>query len=147
MGSPRWALSEPLPIPLFGPDPDPDPFAASFLAPGAYDRARPFALEVFAQLPEGAQLWLEAPVGLIAALHARSPFVRMVGDRAFVPIGAHGRRRLGPGLFPARSLNPIRLLVNIPAKARKHGGEIAVSQLYEEFEVGRVTFRVGSREP
>lgn len=147
MGSPGWALSEPLPIPLFGPDPDPDPFAASFLAPGAYDRARPFTLEVCARLPEGAQLWLEAPVGLITALHALSPFVRIVGDRAFVPIGAHGCRRIGSGLFPARSLNPIRLLVNMPPEARKHGGEIAVRQLYEELEVGRVTFRVGSPKP
>jgi hypothetical protein len=113
-----------------------------FFAPGAYDRERPFALEVLAQLPEGATLWLEGPATLIDGLHAHSPFVRRAADRAAIPLAPHGRRRLGPGLFPARSKNPMKLVLELPAQARRHGGEVAVRQLYEDFEVGRVTFRL-----
>jgi hypothetical protein len=120
----------------------PDHVAFSFSAPGAYDRPRPFALEVLASLPEGARVWLDAPVALLDALRARSPFVRIAGDRGLVPLARNSRHRLGPGLFPERSQHPMRLLLQVSADARRHGGEVAVRQLYKDVEVGRVTFRL-----
>ena len=119
-----------------------DHLALEFVAPGAYDRPRPFALEVLAQLPYGARAWLEAPVTLLAALRAHSPLVRVAGDRGLLRLMPHGRWRLGPGVFPERSRNALRLLLHVPPAARARGGEIAVRQLYEDVEVGRVTFRL-----
>jgi hypothetical protein len=36
----------------------------------------------------------------------------------------------------------MRLLLQVSADARRHGGEVAVRQLYKDVEVGRVTFRL-----
>jgi hypothetical protein len=131
---------------LFGGAVPPDLVTFSFVAPGAYDRPRPFALEVLPSLPEGAQAWLDAPVALLDALRARSPFVRIAADRGLVTLTRHSRHRLGPGLFAARVRHQMRLLVQAPADVRRYGGEVAVRQLYEDVEVGRVTFRL-RREP
>jgi hypothetical protein len=131
---------------LFGGAVPADHIAFSFVAPGAYDRPRPFALEVLASLPEGAQVWLDAPVALLDALRARSPFVRIAADRGLIPLARHSRHRLGPGLFAARARHQLRLLLQASADARRYGGEVAVRQIYEDVEVGRVTFRL-RREP
>lgn len=131
---------------LFGGAVPPDLVTFSFIAPGAYDRPRPFALEVLPSLPEGAQVWLDAPVGLLDALRARSPFVRIAADRGLVPLARHGRHRMGPGVFPAGARHQMRVLVQASTDVRRYGGEVAVRQLYEDVEVGRVTFRL-RREP
>jgi serine protease len=104
-------------------------------------------LEVVARLPKGAKVLLEAPLHLIDAMQERSPFVKLEEKSrvARIPINPHGSRLLGEVLFPAKSRNKLRLLVHIPEELRKNEYEIFVRQLYQNEEVGRVTWRLAPR--
>ncbi|MDX1547282.1 MAG: hypothetical protein R3247_09860, partial [Rhodothermales bacterium] len=138
-----------------------------FLAPGAPDRARPMRLEIGGKLPEGAELWLEAPVRLLDALgtggqyepmeidreedeHRDADFLRrLLGeppdeDREVmgVRLNPHGRSLFRDVLFPARSRSRLRLLVHIPEEGRRYAYEVFARQLYEGQEVGRITWRI-----
>lgn len=118
--------------------------ALPFLSPGAPDKARRFGLEVVARLPEGAQLRVEVPLNLLDALEPR-PCVLQVDRRrkvAIVALRPSGRQRLGEAVLPARSRSALRLLVQVPKPQRKFAYEVAVRQLYEREEVGRVTWRL-----
>jgi len=90
-------------------------------------------------------VWLEVPVSLLGD---RLPFVEMDKDRQTgrVPIGPHGRTTLPPAVFPAKSRSRCRLLVHVPPEYRERDYEVYVSQLYEGFEVGRVTWRIAVRK-
>ena len=133
------------------PDPpagDPPNYVAlPFLVPGTPDRARRMRLEVVARLPKGAKVLLEAPLHLIDAMQERSPFVKLEEKSrvAWIPINPHGSRLLGEVLFPAKSRNKLRLLVYIPEELRKNEYEVFVRQLYQNEEVGRVTWRLAPR--
>jgi hypothetical protein len=125
---------------------DPEDYVAlPFLAPGAPDKARLMRLEVVAKLPEGARVFLELPQYLIDAIQERSPFVKFDeknGDVAWLPVNPHGRKMLGEAVFPAKSRMKLRLLVHIPKEYRENEYDVFVRQLYEEEEVGRVTWRL-----
>jgi hypothetical protein len=116
--------------------------AMKFLAPGANDRTRRFCLEVLAKLPRGSRLQVEAPLALLQAMQAASPWTIVDGDRGRVPINPHGRHRLGCAYFPPKHAFPLRLLVHVPEEFRGHRYDVAVRQLYEAEEVGRVTWRL-----
>ena len=64
--------------------------AMKFLAPGANARTRRFCLEVLAKLPRGSRLQVEAPLALLQAMQAASPWTIVDGDRGRVPINPHG---------------------------------------------------------
>jgi hypothetical protein len=115
-----------------------------FIVPGAPDRDRPFVLEVDAHLPEGGRLWLEAPDELLYALRARSPFARVTTNGGLLSLPAHGRRRFGPGTLTAGTQHRVRLTADVRPERRRLGGEVSVRQLYEDVEVGRVTFRLAT---
>ncbi len=125
--------------------------ALRFLAPGAPDRARRLALEVMAKLPEDASAALEVPLGLYELLHERHQLgTASIDPRravAVIRVNPHGRTRLGDVLFPARSRWSLRLLVQIPAEKRKRVYQIAVRQLWEREEVGRVTWQLQPKRP
>lgn len=74
--------------------------AMNFLAPGANDRTRRFCLEVLTKLPRGSRLQVEAPLALLQAMQAVSPWTIVEGDKGRVPINPHGRHRLGCAYFP-----------------------------------------------
>jgi serine protease len=115
-----------------------DAYEFEFDAPGAYDSERTFQLVVGSQLPFGSQMLLEAPLDLLSR---RLAVVEREGNRGRVSIGIYGRTTLPAVLFPAKSRSHCRLLVQVPRnRARDH--EVYVSQLYEGFEVGRVTWRI-----
>jgi serine protease len=124
--------------------------ALEFLAPGAPDKARYMALEVLGKLPEGARAMLEVPVVFYEMLHARHQLgkVAMNPDctTAFIPVNPHGRMRFGEVLFPAKSRMNLRLLVHIPDTHRKRTYRIAVRQIWEGEEVGRVTWQLQPRQ-
>jgi len=44
--------------------------------------------------------------------------------------------------FPAKARIPMRLLVRVPKELQKHDFEICARQMYENEEVGRVTWRL-----
>jgi serine protease len=113
-----------------------------FIAPGANDRTRRFCLEVLAKLPRGSRLEIEAPLALLQAMQAVTPWTVVTGDVGRVPINPHGRHRLGCAYFPPKHAFPFKLLAHIPEAFRVHRYDVAVRQLYEGEEVGRVTWRL-----
>ena len=139
-------------------DPDAEGLVAlPFLVPGAFDRARPMGLEIRSRLPAGARVLLEAPAYLARRLDERAIRVddREDHDRGDendrrdvvrVAVPAAGIRRFDDLPLPAREAARLRLLVEIPEEHRQREFEIAVRQLYEDDEVGRVTWRLVSPE-
>jgi hypothetical protein len=124
--------------------------ALKFLAPGAPDKARYMALEVMGKLPEGAKALLEVPLNLYELLHECHQVGNVSIDRkrgvALIPVNPHGRTRFGEVLFPAKSRAALRLLVHIPEKRRKETYQIAVRQIWEREEVGRITWRLQPKQ-
>jgi hypothetical protein len=120
-----------------------DTYGFEFAVPGAVDADRYFQLAVGARVPPGARVWLEAPVALLG--HAGPLADVDTGRRtARVPVGPHGRTTFSRVLLPARSRSRCRLLVQLPRGRRDRDDEAYVSQLYEGFEVGRITWRIAA---
>ena len=123
--------------------------ALSFLAPGAPDKARPMALEVIGSLPEGARAMLEVPLGFRELLQELHQAGQVSIDRkrgvARLAVNPHGRMYFGEVIFPARSRMAFRLLVEIPERYRRQTFRIAVRQIWECIEVGRVTWQLQSK--
>ena len=117
-----------------------DAYDFEFAAPGAADRDRYFQLAVGSHLPPGSRVWLEAPAALLEHL----PIVEADTARgiARIPVEPHGRTTLPPMLFPERSRSRCRLLLQVSRADRDRDHEVYVSQLYKDFEVGRMTWRI-----
>jgi serine protease len=120
-------------------------YAFEFVAPGAADADRYFELSVGSRLPSGSRVWLETPVSLV---RDRLPSVDVDEEHQTgrVPIGAHGRTTLPPVMLPTKSRSRCHLLVEVPGEYREDEYEVYVSQLYKDFEVGRVTWRIAPRQ-
>lgn len=124
---------------------DPANFVAlPFQAAGAPDRARRMRLEVAGRLPKGTVVELEMPREFAQLLRVRTLPDRGAKRRreVRVPVNPNGRTTFLEVAFPAKARIPLRLLVNIPKAVRKHSFEIFARQLYENEEVGRVTWRL-----
>jgi hypothetical protein len=119
-----------------------DAYALEFEARGDPDNERPFQLVVGAALPSGGRVLLDAPLHLLDT--GRLPVVEKEGLRGRVPVGAHGRTRLPAVVFPQKTRERCRLFVRMPPDRDQHH-DIYVSQLYEGFEVGRITWRIVPR--
>jgi serine protease len=131
------------------PDPAVDPafVVLPFLAPGTPDQARRMDLEIVAKLPPHARIRLEVPLRLMDVLEERPEFkVDKKRGVAVLPVNPFGRFRLGEIVFPAKSANPMRLLVHIPENYRDRPYEVFARQLFEGQEVGRVTWRLARPE-
>lgn len=123
--------------------------ALKFLVPGAPDKARYMALEVMGKLPEGAKAMLEVPLTFFELLHKVHQLGKVSIDRkhavAHIPVNPHGRMRFGEVLLPAKSRTALRLLVQIPGERRKDTYQVAVRQIWEREEVGRVTWQLQNK--
>ncbi|HKO58993.1 MAG TPA: S8 family serine peptidase [Thermoanaerobaculia bacterium] len=106
----------------------------AFLAPGAPDADREMTLEVLSTLPREARVSLELPAALFGAAQEQ------IQQRP--SINPSGATRIGRFRFPRHSRNELRLEIEIPEALRIHPHQIAVRQLYEGQEVGRVTWRL-----
>ncbi len=131
------------------PDPNADPAVLDFIVAGSPDAARLFDLEIQQHLPEGVRVDLEVPKALLAVLpkvgfasrkldnrSARArlalPFVRGI-PLCSVRLGAGARHRC-------------RLLVHgAPALARGLH-RLAIRQVFDGIEVGRVTWGLRVRK-
>ena len=118
--------------------------ALDFLVTGAPADGLVMGLEVIASLPEGARARLEAPLHLLDALGAIVPQVEVDRERGagLLPVAGQRCQRLGETFLSAGYRAPCRLLVHIPRESRELAFEIAVRQLFEGVEVGRVTWRL-----
>ena len=125
--------------PMLSVDPE-DAFEFEFAAPGAYNAERYFQLRVDGTLPPDAQVWLEFPLTLFSG-HVPLMNIDTARQTGQVVIG-HAGATLPAALFPAKSRARCRLLVRIPRRLRDEDWDVYVSQLYEGFEVGRITWRI-----
>lgn len=130
------------------PDPTADPMALGFQIGGAPDKTRVFDFEILQRLPRGAQVWLELPLGL-AYKFAEGRLWRMEIDR---------KRQVSRIQLPTEPRTPVcgvrlaagtrleaRFLVMGPRRGRSIGHNLAIRQLFDGFEVGRVTWQFGGR--
>lgn len=122
-------------------------FELSFLATGPFDQARPMQLEFAGKLPAGSRLVLEAPRYFLIAAQEHSPNLELDKKKrvSLLPLNPYGQRLLREILFPAKARIPLKLRVQIPRERLKSSYEVFVRQLYQNEEVGRVTWRLGSR--
>jgi serine protease len=113
-----------------------------FLAPGAFDKARPMQLELIARLPHQAKMLWEMPLAFLDLVKERFPNAEIDEKRgvARVPVRPTGKFALPPVPFPAKSRSRMRLLVAIPKELRGEQYQVAVRQVWEKQEVGRVTW-------
>ncbi len=124
--------------------------ALKFLAPGAPDKARHMELEVIGKLTDGARAALEVPLVFYELLHERNQLGKVSIDRkravALIPVNRRGLISFGEVLFPVKSRTALRLLVQIPEVHRKQTYQIAVRQIWEHEEVGRVTWQLQPKQ-
>lgn len=126
------------------PDPGGDPVVLPFLIAGAPDRAREFDLEVIRRLPAGAELWLEIGLAVVGQISERAQWKGEV-DRK------RARVRLQLPAVPRLPLCGIRLGKGARHEARMlvrggrnidfRGNEVAVRQVFDKQEMGRVSWR------
>jgi hypothetical protein len=134
------------------PSPNAEPpgyVALPFMAAGAPDRGRRMRLEIMPYLPAGAEIVLELTPEFAELLRVRPrpmPLefkTKSHGSRVvYIPINYCGCMQFPEVVFPAKARIPLRLLVRIPEAMRHHEFELYARQLYEDEEVGRITWRL-----
>ncbi|MDQ1814260.1 S8 family serine peptidase [Massilia sp. CCM 9210] len=127
----------------------PDFKALEFIAPGAPDRGREMALEVVGRLPPGAGALLEMPLVFFRMLQARQLAADAIIDQergvARIAVNPNRRTNFGDVLFPAKSRMAFRLLIRIPEENRDQTFQVFVRQVWQQQEVGRVTWQLQPR--
>ena len=117
-----------------------------FVVAGAFDTSHMFVLETIARLPANSRAMIEVPGWLADALrpHPCEGKVDAKSRAVRIPFSPSGQHRLGTAVLHAKSLADCQLLVKIPETERKRNAyEVAIRQVYEGVEVGRVTWRLG----
>lgn len=131
----QWPFGEYVPLP--------------FLITGAWDKPRPFVLETQAELPEGSRMALQVPQWLGRGLKPGPTEFEEIEERNTDPregqrlrLSLHPQRthHLGEIELPAQTAEASHMLVNIPAHRHVRPHKIIIRQLYEEREVGRITW-------
>ncbi len=125
-------------------DPDaPDPAVLPFLIAGAPDRPRRFDLELHLHFAEGARAMLEVPMELGKAFLEGRRWKYEV-DRKKQVIRLHlptVPRLFVPGVYLGKSArHKCRFVIEGVKKAVQKGNRVAIRQLFEQQEVGRVTW-------
>jgi len=129
-------------------DPSADPAVLDFLVAGSPDAARVFDLEIQQQLPPGVKVELEVPKALLAVLPKTGFASRKLDERSArlgLPL-VRGIPLCGVRLG-ARARHRCRLLVRGAPGLSRGLYRLAIRQLFNGVEVGRVTWglRVGKR--
>jgi hypothetical protein len=120
-----------------------------FAAVGAPDKARHAHLRIVDLLPEGYRLFLQIPASLRAwAIDAVGPCEadrpeshELGGGLELIALKPWGSSLRGLPL-PARSRVQLAIVVQVPAPELIAPGSITVSQVLDDLEVGRVTWRL-----
>jgi len=131
------------------------PFGHAHLIPlrfhitGAWDKARVFALETHAELPEGSRVALQVPHwlgrGLKPAPNEFEEFEDTESDledrrKLRVPLHAHGTQHLGEIELPINTAALSHMLVHIPTERHVQSHKVIIRQLHGKREVGRITW-------
>jgi hypothetical protein len=152
--------SPPPPPPLPSPLPKKKWRLIEFISPGLPKITKKMHLEVIAYLPEGGEAVLEVPSLFGEALPNEIGFRvpefwkrEIDKNRKFIlvdqkkklhlfPVNPNGITKLEEVEFPADSISNLKLYVYIPEKYEKQHYTIAVRQMLEGNEIGRVTWRL-----
>jgi hypothetical protein len=115
-----------------------------FISPGVPDRNKVMELQVRTKLPKGAYTMLEMPFGWKRDVFKGSPYIRTNLKRkiSYRDLTPDGITRITGINFRAKSVTPLRLYVFIPPESRKKSFLVAVSQMVDNEEVGRVTWKL-----
>lgn len=135
-------------------DPSVDPsvpkefFALPFLTPGALDKNLIFDLELVSRLPIGSRVLLELPTAWGKKLELTEVKVDYKHRRGY---STYNIKNTGKQLLPrismaAKSKTQLRLFISIPKKFRNEVYQIAVRQVWEQQEVGRIGWTIMSAE-
>jgi hypothetical protein len=119
---------------------DADVVALPFLITGPPDRARRMEVVAEPRLPQGAEVVLTAARSITDAVRRLLP-----SAGAQMRLAPQGRQRILEEELPAGLAAPAELQVRIPQELRFAEYEIAVRQLFEGREVGRITWRLAPR--
>lgn len=131
------------------PDPGGDPAILPFLIAGAPDRGRRFDLEIIRRLPRGAQLLLEAPLAIAGRIAERNMWqIEEARDEGLARLLLPALPRLGMcGVDLAKAArHRCRFLVRGRRGMDFRGNGVAIRQVFEGLEVGRVTWEFASRK-
>jgi hypothetical protein len=122
-----------------------------FLISGAWDEARIFEFETIAGLPRGSRLALQVPHWIGRALRSASTDVEEHEDadtdpkerrRLRLHLPPHSSHTLGRIELPRATGAASHLLAHIPVEWRDRPHEVAIRQLHNKREVGRITWRL-----
>jgi hypothetical protein len=124
--------------------------ALPFHITGAWDKPHVFNLETLASLPQGSRFALQVPHRVGMAFQPghgdreeyEDPDCKDDRRRLRIRLSSHGSHDLGKIELPANTKVHSHLLVDIPVKLHTKPCEIAIRQLYNGREVGRVTWRL-----
>lgn len=126
-------------------DPAADPSALPFNIVGSPDKSRIFNLEIIRQLPEDVKVILEVPLNLYAFIKRNNKIqaeIDQKNGRVFISLPRQRSFTLKSVLLNNKLIYKCRFLVN-PAKSLARGTHhIAIRQLFEKEEVGRVTWAI-----
>lgn len=141
-----WRNFDVIPLPPSAPPPSQ---TMGFFIAGAFDTSRRFSLETVGRLPEGSKVVLEVPGWLADSLkphpHLFEKNPKTDGWR--IPLNPTGVQRLGDLTLHAKSLAKCELRVRLPKIKEADGFEFGIRQLYQQSEVGGITWRfVGRRK-
>ena len=115
----------------------------SFDIAGAWDRARPMAVEIGGRLPRSASIRLELPrtkLSLFGLRDVPGRWPAVQGDRIRIPLSSWREFREVP--LAKKERVRARLIIQVPPELRRYRYEIFVRQLHHGDEVGRVTWRL-----
>jgi len=109
---------------------------------GTPDHARPMGLEIVCRLPIGSAAKLQVPETVALLFGATTSPPAHPGETVEIAVNASGSTRFPAASIPANASLPLKLLVRIHESQRQHAFEVFARQLYQEVEVGRVTWRL-----
>lgn len=130
------------------PDPSGDPTELPFIIAGAPDRARVFDLEILQGLPKGARVSLEVPLGLFAELKAGHLWKAEIDRKrqiALLYLPTQPRIAFCGARLAAGARHRARFLVRGGRGVRWGGNLLAIRQVYQDLEVGRVSWNFQQR--
>jgi serine protease len=128
--------------------------ALRFLIAGAWDKSRHFAFETHAELPNGSQIALQVPEWIGHGLKPTHSKTEQLEDaetdpknpiRLRIPLAPQGRHSVGKIELPAGTRAAGHLLVQVPDNGLRAPQKIIIRQLYNEREVGRITWLLSSK--
>jgi serine protease len=131
------------------PDPSADPSALHFNIVGSPDKSRVFDIEILRQLPEDVKVWLEVPYNLYAFIRKNNPDLPVKYDRkkgkVLLELTRQRLIRFSGVLLNRKLIYKCRFIVKPSKSLAKGTYHLAIRQIFEKEEVGRVTWAIKAK--